>query len=40
MVPSSMQIWNDDVAAPAIANGNQWIAYDDKDSLTTKVRAA
>ena len=30
-------VWNDEVAAPAIAYGDQWIAYDDKESIKTKV---
>ena len=37
MIPTSIEVWNDEVAAPVIVNGDQWIAYDDKDSIITKV---
>ena len=40
MILSSTMVWNDEAVAPAIANGNRCLAYDDKGSLKTKVRTA
>merc|ERR1712179_832998 len=33
-------VWNDDVAAPALVVGDQWISYDDVDSIITKTKYA
>ena len=37
MISKGTLVWNDDVNAPAIVVGDQWISYDDESSHKTKV---
>jgi len=40
LIPNGQVIWNDDVAAPALVYGDQWISYDDVASVTIKAQYA
>ncbi|CAK8691283.1 unnamed protein product [Clavelina lepadiformis] len=37
MISKGTLVWNDDVNAPAIVVGDQWISYDDESSHKTKI---
>jgi len=40
MIPNGKVIWNDEVAAPALVVGDQWISYDDETSVSIKAQYA
>jgi hypothetical protein len=40
MVPNGNVIWDDEVAAPALIIGDQWISYDDETSVAIKAQYA
>jgi len=40
LIEQGQVIWNDDVAAPALIVGDQWISYDDETSVSIKAQYA